>query len=162
MKLSPLQMAYYRLADFSLTPRVGITIEDEPYSNLEEMEAFLEIYQEGEDGDFNDVETWGVTLGLMFKADEQYKFSPYDFKIVLFGTFKCAKNLPQGLKVERLVGVNGSSMLYGVARELIGTISEKSIWGRLTLPTMAFTDYKDMIVAQDVAAADASTNSLLV
>ncbi len=160
MKLSPLQLAYYRLADFSLTPRLGINPEEDSFEMLDRIEAYLEIYEEEDESDPEDIATWGVTLGLVFAPEEDDKCSPYEFKVALLGTFKCSKVLPAGLDAERLVGVNGSSMLYGIARELIQTISDKSVWGRLTLPTMSFTDYKEMIVPEDGAADDSATNAL--
>ncbi len=159
MKLSPLQMAYYRLADFSLTPRSGIDTGEDSFEWIEEMQVYLEVYEEEEEANGEDIATWGVTLGLAFTGQEGDN-SPYDFKIALLGTFKCPRTLPSGLEAERLVGVNGSSMLYGVARELIQTISEKSVWGRLTLPTMSFTNYKELIQPDGIFAADSNTRAL--
>jgi hypothetical protein len=159
MKLSPLQMAFYKLGEFSLSPRMGIDPEQESLALIDGMSAHLEIHEEEPVDGEEDVASWSVMLFLEFVPPEG-DHSPYEFSIGLLGSFKCPKVLPSGLEPRRLVGVNGSSMLYGIARELIQTISEKSMWGRLNLPTMSFTNYEEMILPDDRGAADSDTAAL--
>jgi preprotein translocase subunit SecB len=144
MKLSPLQLAYYRVTKCSVTARPEYE-EDKDESDLilDQMRATLDVEHSAEE-DSEHTSVWLVGLCLEFKpkADEN---APYEFRIELFGIFQCAKDLPAGLDAERLVGINGSSIVYGIARELLLGITEKSMWGGLTLPTMSFTDYREML-----------------
>lgn len=70
---------------------------------------------------------------------------PYDFQVALLAEFFCAKSLPANLDAETIVGINGTSLAYGIARELIHTLTEKSMWGGLTLPTMTFSNFRELL-----------------
>ena len=144
MKLSPLQLAYYRVVELSVASRMKID-RDQPASDavFSEMKASLEIHHDVED-DTPVTTAWTTSLLLEF-APPDGDNSPYDFRVGLFGVFRCAKNLPPGLDAEKMVGINGTSVLYGIARELIQGATGNAFWGGLTLPTMSFTDYRDML-----------------
>ncbi len=53
-----------------------------------------------------------------------------------------------------MVGINGTSVIYGIARELIQSLTEKSFWGALTLPTMSFTDFREMLPEEQIDVAN--------
>lgn len=144
MKLSPLQLAYYRVVELSVSARLEID-RDQPESHAicDEMQASLEVHHD-EDEDSEETSSWTVSLQLEFTPVDDDN-SPYEFRVGLFGVFRCAKTLPSGLDAERMVGINGTSVIYGVGRELIHSLTEKSLWGALTLPTMSFTDFREML-----------------
>ena len=144
MKLSPLQLGYYRVVELSVASRMEID-RDQPVSAVicSEMKASLELHHDVED-DSAATTSWTTSLRLEFTPPEGDN-SPYEFRVGLFGFFRCAKNLPPGLDAEKMVGINGTSVLYGIARELIQSLTEKALWGSLTLPTMSFTDFREML-----------------
>jgi preprotein translocase subunit SecB len=148
MKLSPLQLAYYRVTKCSVTARPEYeSEEDGSDAILDQMRATLDVQHAPED-DSEHTSAWLVGLCLEFRP-EANENCPYEFRIELFGIFQCSKELPGGLDAERLVGINGSSIIYGIARELLLGITEKSMWGGLTLPTMSFTDFREMLRDDD-------------
>lgn len=63
---------------------------------------------------------------------------PYEFKLVIFGTFDCADEMPHGISKETFVEVNGCSILYGVAREMIRATTARGPWADLMVPTITF------------------------
>lgn len=149
MKLSPLQMAYYRVTKYSVTALPEHDPEhDDIDALMEHMHVMLNL-EHMEEGDTEYTTEWLVGLGIDFDPSPEDK-APYAFRTDIFGIFSCAKELPPGMDAEKLVGINGSSMLYGITRELLLGITEKSMWGGMFLPSMSFTDYKDMLKLDDV------------
>lgn len=148
MRLSPLQLASYRLLDIRVTARSGIDPSLENFDTLlDEMGVTLDLAHE-EERDTEDASCWSVFLALGFEARPE-DHSPYDFRVVLLADFFCAKQLPENLDQETLVGVNGTSITYGIARELIQGLTEKGLWGPLTLPTMTFTNFRELLETEN-------------
>jgi preprotein translocase subunit SecB len=144
MKISPLQLVYYRVMELSMAYRMEFDRNQSASEAIcSDIKASLEIYRDEED-DSTEATAWTIILQLEFAPPEGDN-SPYDFKVELLSVFRCAKNLPLGLDAETMVGINGTSVLYGIARELIQSLTEKAFWGGLTLPTMSFTDFRDML-----------------
>ncbi len=148
MRLSPLQLANYRLLDIKVTARSGIDPSLENFDALlDEIHASLDLARE-EERDTEDSSCWSVFLALRFEAHPE-EHSPYDFHVVLLAEFFCAKQPPENLDQETLVGVNGTSITYGIARELILNLTEKGLWGGLTLPTMTFINFRELLESEN-------------
>lgn len=149
-------MAYYKVVELSVASRMNID-QNQPTSEAicSEMKASLELHHDAED-DSAATTAWTTSLLLEFTPPDGDN-SPYEFRVGLFGAFRCAKNLPPGLDAEKMVGINGTSVLYGIARELIQSLTEKAFWGGLTLPTMSFTDFREML-PDDNAVEDTASN----
>lgn len=72
------------------------------------------------------------------------KNEPYEYKIVLVGFFKinesyAAKNKDK--KIEEFVRVNGPSLLYSAAREMLAMLTGRGSEGSILLPTVTFADF---------------------
>lgn len=144
MNPSQLQLAGYRLLDFRVTARSGIDPSLEDYNVLlNEMGARLDI-SHNQERDTEGSNCWSVFLALRFEARPE-DHSPYDFHVVLVADFFCSKQLPATLDQETLVGVNGTSIVYGIARELVLTMTQRGLWGSLNLPTMSFINFRDLL-----------------
>jgi hypothetical protein len=63
---------------------------------------------------------------------------PYEFRITLVGYFVFVAPIKSGFDVLRMVRVNGSSVLYGIAREIVRTNTAGGAWRELLLPTISF------------------------
>lgn len=61
--------------------------------------------------------------------------NPYDIHVVALGHFKVHPDWPDP---EKLVRINGASILYSAAREFIITITSRGPWGAITIPTKSF------------------------
>ena len=152
MELSRLKLEQYNLTGFSLDPIDGA----EPVA--------LGAYANPSDANFgsntnfqtvqleNGEQRFTVELNLHAEPREGGTF-PYRFKIALVGLFD-GHDLPEERR-EPLVCVNGASMLYGVAREMLLGISHRFIHGPIMLPTVHFGSIgKDMENKSAVAKSE--------
>lgn len=69
---------------------------------------------------------------------------PYEFRITLVGYFVFLAPLKQDFDVLRMVRINGSSVLYGIAREIIRTNTAGGAWRELLLPTISFFEPRNI------------------
>jgi Preprotein translocase subunit SecB len=65
------------------------------------------------------------------------KNAPYNFTLLLIGQFEIAKGVPEK-HAERLLIMNGSSLLYAAAREILRDMTSKGPYPPLLLPTLSF------------------------
>lgn len=79
-----------------------------------------------------------VMLNILIENKEG-KTAPYDIDVCVAGHFSVHKNVTKE-RVVNLVTVNGCSILYSAIRELVMTLTIRSINGMLTLPTVNFLD----------------------
>jgi|MTBAKSStandDraft_2_1061841.scaffolds.fasta_scaffold18845_6 preprotein translocase subunit SecB len=72
---------------------------------------------------------------------EEHKKSKnaYDIHLVVWGNFSVS---PKWAEPEKLVRINGASILYSAAREFLITITSRGPWGAITLPTISFNQKK--------------------
>jgi preprotein translocase subunit SecB len=97
---------------------------------------------------------WQVTLKVA-QNFMQGKNVPYDFSIEIVGLFDIAKI--EGIEIkdpEKFVRVNGSSLLFGVAREIIRSNTAAGPYASVLLPTVNFCSYQkieELKVAQPKA-----------
>jgi len=79
-------------------------------------------------------------ITLNFGIDNKTgKKAPYDIEVGVIGVFNVLPSLPIE-KREDLVTVNGASILYGVIREIVLSLTSRFAEGPLTLPGMNFED----------------------
>lgn len=69
------------------------------------------------------------------------KRCPYTIDIELQGFFTIDPRFAKPREREDIVLVNGASILYGAIREMVLTITSRSIFGAMQLPTMDFRDH---------------------
>lgn len=81
--------------------------------------------------------SWSVEMSVSQTLKEGQNF-PYQFKVSLVGFFACPPNPPPDFDEERFVRVNGSSMLYGAAREIIRSLTARGPWKELFIPGISF------------------------
>lgn len=82
---------------------------------------------------------WKTTLEIAGKGDDPEP-PPYRFRLRAVGFFRyVGEEIPEA-EVARVIGENGSSILYTSAREYLLLITSRAPWGQLRLPTMSFAD----------------------
>lgn len=142
MQLSPLQLLEYTFEGFSvsLTPGYDNTKRDPsavvaPSNMTVETEAGIADIQ-----DKDAYSDYAVKLILKVTPAEAAS-APYSLGVAVRGTFRMhqmgdEKNLAD--RKERSL-VNGISILYGVAREMVTTVTSRSAHGQMLLPTLNFS-----------------------
>lgn len=82
--------------------------------------------------------TWWVAVG--FATDTQAAAEqrcPYDLDMRAMGIFSIADSVAADRK-EEIVYENGAALVYGAIREMVATVTSRSIAGKLMLPTPTF------------------------
>ena len=88
--------------------------------------------------------TYYVQLGLRTPSDSS-EVGPYRFEIVLSGVVAVLPGRKE-LKVsdDDMALQYGLTLLYGVIREQLSTLTYKMMWGQVMLPTMNFMSDKTL------------------
>lgn len=142
MQLSPLQLLEYTFEGFSvsLTPGYDNTARD-PAAVVAPSEMTVET--ESGIADIQDQDSYSdYALKLILKVSPAKDLStPYSLAVAVRGTFRMhqvgdEKNFG---KRRELALVNGISILYGVAREMVTTVTSRSAHGQMLLPTLNFS-----------------------
>jgi preprotein translocase subunit SecB len=80
---------------------------------------------------------WAVILRVVIKQAETEHPAPYTGSVTFFGNFRVSESVPEESR-RRLVATNGSSILYGAARELVANITARGPHPMITLPSISF------------------------
>lgn len=76
-----------------------------------------------------------VAIHISLTPQSEDKKATYIVELVAIGFFQVHPDFPDPKK---LLEVNGASILYASAREFLITITSRSLWGALKLPTTSF------------------------
>jgi hypothetical protein len=71
-----------------------------------------------------------------------FLFFPYYFRLTIVGIFRSTIENAEPGHVEGLIKINGSSILYGVSREIIRANTEPGPWSGIIIPTHYFYEPK--------------------
>ena len=135
MKLSPLQLVRYLVPEVSCAANADY--DGEKPSDLSETTFKAESHIHPlESKSPEKYSSWSVELDLSQEPDEKANV-PYHFKIKLVGLFRCT-NKEGNVPLEVFVRTNGSSVLYGIARETLRSVTSVGPWGDMLLPTVSF------------------------
>ena len=94
-----------------------------------------------------------VSLNLEMKVPEG-KNTPYAIKMEMFGRFQVSERVPEERR-ETMVKTNGSSILYGAAREIIKEMTGRGIFRKIQFPTVSFADIKkEKFIAKEQVKAN--------
>ena len=138
MKHSPLQLLRYLAPEISCSANLAFDPSKECDNALEQLSvnAIVGQQQAPENAPGH---SWSVEMKVSQKLKDGQNF-PYKFDLSLIGLFLCKDGFPAPADEEQFVRVNGSSMLYGAARELVRSLTSRGPWGELFLPTLSFYD----------------------
>lgn len=88
-----------------------------------------------------------LALEIDVQPDDEDHLLPYNVHLVAIGMFRVAPGWDDPVK---MILVNGTSILYSAARELIITITSRGPWAPLILPTYNFLEhYEEHHVSHD-------------
>lgn len=84
------------------------------------------------DGDSN----WWVGVEYATRSNEE-KICPYELDMLAVGIFSVAESFPSE-RAEKLVYENGAALVFSAIREMVSTLTGRSTYGQLILPTVSF------------------------
>jgi preprotein translocase subunit SecB len=144
VQLSPLQLLEYTFDGVSVMPVDGYQADPEFAPSLVFFPGKLAMSVEtglvllDEQDKYSD---FGVKLILRVGPKEGAQ-APYNIQISIRGTVRMHLILVKGQAEERRIRalVNGTSLLYGSAREMVSAITSRSVYGSFLLPSLNFQD----------------------
>jgi preprotein translocase subunit SecB len=133
MRSSPLQLLRYFVEEISCTSNPSYDVEKDIEVLPDQFRVDTNVTPPGD----NELGSWTVQLLIRQQIGSNQNF-PYEFTLSMIGFFICTKNLPDSWSQEYFVRINGSSLLYGVAREIIRATTARGPWSDLIVPTLSF------------------------
>ena len=150
MKLSPLQLARYFVTDIGCKANPQFNPEREMQGALEQFSVNVRLNALPPEKDVSG-HSWSLEMEIAQRKKEDQNF-PYEFHISLLGIFTSQEG--PNLEMETtFVQVNGSSSLYGMAREHIRALTAAGPWSEIILPTVSFYENNDKEAASKVVPA---------
>lgn len=129
MNPAPLQLEGYFVTEVRFAANAGF--DQQPNVVLR-----FEDFQVGVDCRPMEAQGWRVHLNLQYEPDMAADV-PCHFRLGVLGVFRVAEDYPAEM-AERLVRVNGPSILYGVSREIARNITSMGPIPSLALPAVSF------------------------
>jgi preprotein translocase subunit SecB len=149
MKISPLQLNQYFITDLMFT----VNREHKPDVPVKLTVSDLDV-QPTCLAHKDKPRAWQVTLRITQKPVPEAN-APYSFSMELVGFFEVAEAYPAE-KVAALVKTNGSSILYGAAREILKSATAMGPFRLVLLPTVSFyTDETKKVLSGKTTPAPA-------
>lgn len=86
-----------------------------------------------------DAKRWWVAVGFATGEAEGHPRCPYAIDVQAVGFFEVSETVPEE-RIETLVFENGAALVFGSIRDIVSTITGRSLPGPLMLPTPTFVD----------------------
>ena len=144
MKNSPLQLKHYFVTELSLTANKEFDPKKESKLGIESLVVTPALM-----ADAADPRQWQVTLRIQQQPGPEAN-APYFSALEIVGFFCLQDNYPEE-KIEWMVKTNATSVLYGVAREILRAAMAQGPFPPVILPTASF--YSPRPEQQPVAPA---------
>ena len=147
MTPTPLRLDRYFFPRISVEARSefspsALPLSDDSLNSLE-VDVNIDLFQ-------NDTDPYRYQVrlsvdGLTMPDSEP----PYDLKLEVVGFFTVDDKAGEHLNIERLVQINGASLLYSAAREYVLTVTGRGPWGAIMLPTVNFQAFSASTVTAE-------------
>lgn len=154
MQLSPLQLMEYSFEGVSITPVDGFDNAKRDPSLVFtsdgmklQSEAGIAVLKESEKHS-----DYGLRFTLVVSAKEGSAV-PYEIRVCVAGGVRMHGGGTQEQR-QNLALVNGISLLFGAVRDLVASVTSRSRYGQMLLPTLNFAK----LAEQRVAAVGAATS----
>lgn len=145
MKLSPVQLEAYSVSD--LAYRANQDYKPGQPTTYREEDIVID---HGCVRAAEDAQVWTVTLSLRIQPRAEAN-APYYISLQLSGLVRALPEL-QSENVELLMRVNGASLLYGVAREVVRQVTSIGPFAPLLIPSVTFRPDTATVAATPASA----------
>ena len=136
MILAPLQLRDYWLDSISVRTNHEYNADISADLEIDFIEVTSDVKQLSSDSPDEVGTIWMVSLSIS-QSTPKGKNIPYAFSLEMFGVVAAHPSLT-GEKLERAVQVNGPSMLFGTAREIIRAATGRGAYAPIIIPSTNF------------------------
>jgi preprotein translocase subunit SecB len=163
VRLSPLQLLEYTFDGITVLPVKGYVADPKVSPSLVFFPGKLDLSAETglsllkEEKNYSDFE---VSLTLRAGPREP-ESAPYKIQMSVRGLVRMHLTLAKDQAEERRARalVNGVSLLFGAAREMIITVTSRSVYGSFLLPSLNFSDLASLPAAAPVRPTKSRSKS---
>jgi len=128
---SPLEISSY------FYPAVSVAADAEFNPDTDTSPPHIEVKVSADHVENN---TYQVALEITLGPDNDENRQPYAIQLIAIGIFHVDPDFPDP---EKLMRLNGATILYGAAREFLITITSRGPWGAVTVPSISFFKPED-------------------
>jgi preprotein translocase subunit SecB len=144
MKASPLNLRDYYVTELSVTTNKNFDLQKPVSMKFEDLVVERHLIQHN---DAKNGSPWQLTLRVHHTSAPE-RNAPYQFTLELVGFFDVNAKVPAE-KVETILKVNGASMLYGAARQVIRSATAQGPYLPVLLPSVSFYAPKESAPAPE-------------
>ncbi|NQU39531.1 MAG: protein-export chaperone SecB [Lentisphaerae bacterium] len=149
MRPSNLQLRCYFVTDLTVTANQAFDPAKEVNVLLDDLLTEPECLVKGDDE-----REWQISLRVSHTPNPENNV-PYSFSIELVGFFGIERVVPEE-KVEQFAFVNGASVLFSTAREVLRSVMTNGPYDPILLPTVCFLDAKPEATIPNTPSAPVS------
>jgi preprotein translocase subunit SecB len=136
MKPSPLTLRDYFVTDLSFSVNRSFDPKKPPSMRLDDLIIKRELSPRGD----NPLH-WSLTLRIQHQTSPDQN-TPYSLALEMVGHIDIIEGFPEE-KRHLMLEINGASMLYGAAREIIRSVTSRGPFFQTVLPSVSFYPKKD-------------------
>jgi preprotein translocase subunit SecB len=136
MILSPLQLTDYWLDSISLRTNRDYEPDKPADLKVDHIHVDVDVQRMRSDEPEKNGTFWLVSLKIRQDVPEG-KNIPYEFSLELAGVIAAHPSL-NGERLEKQIEVNGPSMLFGIAREVVRAATGRGLYAPVILPSANF------------------------
>jgi preprotein translocase subunit SecB len=137
MKPAPVNLLEYFVTDLALSANPEFAADRS--IETKEGDFDVRVRQQPAPREADD-HRWQVTLEIIHQA-AQGTNAPYAFRVVMVGFFKAEASVKPEDE-ERMVRIQGASVLYGMGREIVRAMTGRGPHRPVILPTVSFYEQK--------------------
>jgi preprotein translocase subunit SecB len=148
---SPLQLEHYFFERMHCIADPNISVEEvEAWHEADEKRFGLRV-ELGTNPESD--REWQVVVDFFTEPDYKIK-APYELGFKAVGVFTVDEAFKHD-DLERLIRVNGSSVLYSAMREFVALFTSRAPWGAVKLPTVNFR----LLAPEDLSGKNGNNES---
>ena len=133
MRPSNIELEGYFVTELNVSANMAFTVENPADLSMENLVAEPECFNES-----GKLRHWQIRLRIKNTGSKEQN-TPYFFSIVLIGFFRVLEAVSEE-HVADFAKVNGASILFGTAREILRTAMSQGPHTPILLPAVCFLD----------------------
>ena len=135
MKAAQIELTDYFVSDLQFTANRDFDNKNPSTSTVDDLQVTNQASPKTDDP-----RNWQITLRIALNAPPD-RNSPYSFLVEMIGFVHVADSVNEE-NIERLVRINGTSLVFSAAREIVRAITSRGPFKPILLPTVTFWEAK--------------------
>jgi len=131
MKAASIQLTNYFVSELQFAASRNFNPDSPTKISAEDLQVALQPLPKVDNN-----REWQITLRVAFSASPESN-SPYSFLIEIVGFITVTQSVAEN-KIERFARINGTSLIFAAAREIIKAVTSRGPFKALLLPTVTF------------------------